>query len=461
MSPDAARAQLAAAWRAGVAAVHGETLLRAASRLEADHWCLELRGREWRIALPPGAGGGRLRLLGAGKAAASLARGAEAVLGERLDAGLVVVKHGHAEPLARCRLIEAGHPLPDADSARAADAMLGFVGRSSSADLHLVLLSGGASALLAAPAPGLSLEDKVAVSRLLVGCGATIQQINVVRRHLSRIKGGQLARVLAPARSVTLAISDVLGDDPVAIGSGPTVADPSTYADALAILDGFGLGTAVPPAVLRHLRAGACGHIAETPKPGDPALARADFAVLAALGDALAAATGAARRAGCEVVEWDGPLDGDTHARAREFVRRLRELAAVRRAGAPPLLLVAGGETTLRLRGSGRGGRCQEFAAVAAAELEDVPGLTVLAAGTDGTDGPTTAAGAFADAGTLRRAQAAGLDPAALLAANDTHRLLAASGDLFVTGPTGTNVMDLALGMAITARGSPAGCRLP
>jgi len=455
MSPDVARAQLAAAWRAGVAAVHGETLLRAASRLEADHWCIELCGQERRIALPPSASGGRLRLLGAGKAAASLARGAESVLGERLDAGLVVVKHGHAEPLARCRLIEAGHPLPDADSARAAAAMLDFVGRPSPADLYLVLLSGGASALLAGPAPGLSLEDKVAVSRLLVGCGATIQQINIVRRHLSRIKGGQLARALAPAHSVTLAISDVLGDDPVAIGSGPTVADPSTYADALAILDGFGLGTAVPAAVLRHLRAGACGRIAETPKPGDPSLERADFAILAALGDALAAASGAARHAGCEVVEWAGPLDGDTHARAREFARRLRELAAARRAGAPPLLLIAGGETTLRVRGRGRGGRCQEFAAVAAGELEGSAGLTVLAAGTDGTDGPTAAAGAFADAGTLRRARAAGLDPATLLAANDSHRLLAASGDLFVIGPTGANVMDLVLGFADAAGGSP------
>lgn len=454
-----AREALARSWRAGVAAAHGETLLRRHSRLDGEHWHIELPGREWSMRLPA-PGTGRLRLVGAGKAAASLARGAEAALGERIDAGLVVVKHGHAEPLQRCRLLEAGHPLPDAASGQAAQAVLEFVANGTPQDLCLVLLTGGASALLAAPAPGLTLADKIAVNQLLLRSGASIQQMNVVRRHLSRIKGGQLARALHPARSLTLAISDVLGDEPAVIGSGPTVADPSTFEDALGVLRHFELAARVPAAVLAHLVAGARGAQAETAKPGDPPLAAAQFGILAALPDALDAAARAGRDAGF-VVERLDEMDGDTHARARAFAARLRAAAGSRAPHAPPLMLVAGGETTLRVRGTGQGGRCQEFSTVVAQEIAGAAGLQVLAAGTDGTDGPTDAAGAWADGGTIARARAAGLDADARLRANDTHPLLAATGDLFVTGPTGTNVMDLVLGIAYTAQGSPERTALP
>jgi glycerate-2-kinase len=461
MSGREAREQLVAAWRAGVAAVHGETLMRRRSRLEGDRWVLELRAGRIEVPLPDRRAGGRLRVLGAGKAAASLARGLEAVLGERIDAGLVVVKHGHSEPLARCRLLEAGHPHPDEHSARAAEQVLRFAGEARADDLHVVLLTGGASALLAGPAGELTLDDELAVSRLLVASGATIQQVNVVRRHLSRIKGGQLARTLAPSSSVTLAISDVLGDDPATIGSGPTVPDPSTHSDALRILARYELADRVPPRVLRHLRAGAAGEVPETPKPGDPAFDRARFAVVAGVDDAIAAAGAAALGAGCRVVGWPGVLDGDVHVAAHAFAARLRALAAASRTGDPPTLLLAGGETTLQVRGGGLGGRCQEFAAVAALQLAGTGGLTVLAAGTDGTDGPTPAAGGFADGATLQRARRAGLDPVARLADNDSHRLLEAAGDLFVTGPTGTNVTDLVLGIVDTADGSPGPGRLP
>nr|MCU0760848.1 DUF4147 domain-containing protein [Steroidobacteraceae bacterium] len=366
-----------------------------------------------------------------------------------------VVKHGHAEPLARCRVLEAGHPYPDSDGVRATEEVLRFASKARAQDLHLVLLTGGASALLAGPAGALTLDDELAVSRLLVASGATIQEVNVVRRHLSRIKGGQLARALAPSTSLTLAISDVLGDDPATIGSGPTVPDPSTHADALAILGRFGLAEQVPTPVLRHLRAGAAGDLPETPKPGDPAFERTRFAIVASSDDAVAAAAAAARAAGCRIVRWPGPLEGDVHVAARAFAGRLRALAAAATALDPPTLLLAGGETTLRVRGAGRGGRCQEFAAIAATEFAGTDGLTLLAAGTDGTDGPTDAAGGFADGGTLERARRAGLDPAARLADNDSHRLLAGAGDLFVTGPTGTNVMDLVLGVVGTTDGSP------
>jgi len=456
LNPPGPRAGLVAAWRAAVAAVHGETLLRRSSRLEGAEWRIELHGREWRVPLPEAARGGRLRVVGAGKAAASLARGVEAALGERIDDGLVIVKHGHAESLRYCRQLEAGHPLPDAASAHAAAEVFDFIGTPRAADLYLVLLTGGASSLLASPAAGLTLDDKTAVTRLLVASGASIAEINVVRRHLSRIKGGQLARALAPATSITLAISDVLGDEPAAIGSGPTAPDPSTFADALAVLGRFRIESRIPPAVLRHLRTGAAGGVAETPKPSDPALANARFVVLASLGDAVAAASREAREAGYEVVSFGPWLEGDVHARAREFAQRLHALAAGRPPGAPPLMLVAGGETTLEVRGPGKGGRNQEFAVIVAQELAGTEGLCVLAAGTDGTDGPTDAAGGFADGGTLSRARAAGLDPAAILRENDSNRLLGASGDLFVTGPTGTNVTDLVLGVVQTAGGSPA-----
>lgn len=461
LTPPGPRAGLVAAWRAAVAAVHGETLLRRCSRLEGAAWRIELPDRQWLVPLPDVTRGARLRVIGAGKAAASLARGVEAVLGARIGDGLVVVKHGHGEALRHCRQLEAGHPLPDASSARAAAATFDFVGTPHPADLYLVLLTGGASALLASPATGLTLADKTAVTRQLVASGASIAEINVVRRHLSGIKGGQLARALAPAASITLAISDVPGDEPAAIGSGPTVPDPSTFADALAVLGRFRLEARIPPAALRHLRAGAAGGVAETPKAADAAFANARFAVLASISDAVAAACREARAAGYEVVAFEPCLEGDTHARAREFAGRLRMLAASRPPGAPPLMLVAGGETTLEVRGAGQGGRNQEFAVIVAQELAGSEGLAVLAAGTDGTDGPTDAAGGFADGGTLSRALAAGLDPDGILRENDSNRLLRASGDLFVTGPTGTNVTDLVLGVVQSAGGSPAPQSVP
>lgn len=461
MSLSAGRAGIVAVWQAAVDAVHGETLLRRHSGLRQGVWQLELPGRTVRIKLPAAGGGGRLRVIGIGKAAASLARGVEAVLGAEIDAGLVVVKAGHGEPLSRCRVLEAGHPLPDARSAQAAAALLEFIGRPTAHDLFLVLLTGGASALVAAPVAGLYLADKAAVTEVLVRSGASIGEINVVRRHLSRIKGGQLARALAPAASYTLAISDVLGNDPATIGSGPTVPDASSFVEALQVVHRYGLETRIPESALNYLQAGAAGAYPDTPKAADPAFSRTGYAVVATLEDAIAAAARAAAAAGFEVIEHPLRLEGDTAARAREFAGRLRSLASGRSLAAPPLLLLAGGETTLQVRGTGRGGRNQEFAVVAAEALEGTRGLEVLAAGTDGTDGPTEAAGGFADGQTLARARRAGLDPRAILQNNDSHRLLLASGDLFVTGPTGTNVMDLVLGVASTSGNSPPGLPLP
>ena len=451
MRPDS-RTALNAIFCAAVKAVHGEQQLLDAAFVERDWWGLKLRGSTFRFRLPDRSRGGRLLVLGAGKAAASMAKGLEIVLAERIDSGLVVVKHGHGEALRRLPVIEASHPLPAADSEQAARRLL-FLARGLAAeDCAIVLLTGGASSLLAAPADGISLEDKCAVTRQLVRSAATIAEINVVRKHLSVIKGGCLARALQPARVITLAISDVLGDDPAVIGSGPTVADPSTFADACAVLDRHQLMGALPASISQRLREGVNGAVAETPKRAEPFWARCQYALLAGIDDAIEAAARCAQRHGFDVVVEATRLTGHTGTRASEWAARLRTHALTRTPDSAPLCVIAGGETTLAVTGSGRGGRNQEFAAIVARELAGSPGITALVGGSDGTDGPTDAAGGFADNGTFARASGRGVDVEAALADNDSHRVLGAAGDLFITGPTGTNVMDLALAIVHSPR---------
>jgi hydroxypyruvate reductase len=331
--------------------------------------------------------------------------------------------------------------------------VLQFAAAARPADRHLVLLSGGASALCAAPAGDLSLADKEFALRRLMRSGASIAELNVVRKHLSALKGGRLAVALARAAEpplpkgagwptlLTLALSDVAGDDPTVIGSGPTVADPSTYRQACDILRRYGLYEGMSDALRRHLEEGAAGRLDETPKSAQDLGQDTAFATLATLDDALEAVAAAAttESSGAPgVLSLGRSLYGEVPAHATEIASVLR-----RHRGEGPLLIVAGGEPVLRVQGDGRGGRAQELALRLAVALEGVPGLTVLVAGTDGRDGPTEAAGGFADGGTLARARAAGCDPLAALADNDSNRALAAADDLFITGPTGTNVADL------------------
>lgn len=456
MIPDERRrGELRRVYAAAIEAVHGESVLRACSALEGGVWRFQRDRRCAAIDLPRPMGAsagragtaGRLRVIGAGKAAASLARGVERSLAGWLDDGLVVVKHGHRESLDRIQLLEGGHPLPDAASVRAAQHLLGFVGQPRAEDRFLVLLTGGASSVLAAPAPGLTLEDKIGVTGLLLAAGAPIDQINIVRRHLSSIKGGQLARRLLPAQFLAIAISDVPDDDPAVIGSGPTLADPSSYADALSVIRRHGCEPGLPPRVARHLAAGVAGQLPETPKPGSLPGADQSFVVIATLDDALGAAAAAAQALGWSVESLGRCLQGNAHERAREFAGRLLALRHSRPAGSAPHLLLAGGEPTLAVRGAGLGGRNQEFALVLARELSGSVGVTALVAGTDGTDGPTPHAGGYADGASWQRAALAGVDPAAGLADNDSSRVLGAAGDLFDTGPTGTNVADLVFGV--------------
>ena len=389
--------------------------------------------------LPEPPARGRLVILAAGKAAGSMTQVAErhyAALPPTRLAGLAVTRHGYGRPTTRIPVIEAGHPVPDKAGISATKRALKLADEVDADDLVLVLLSGGASANWIAPAAGLTLEEKQATTRALLKSGAAIGEINTVRKHLSRIKGGRLAKRAAPAKVMTLAISDVPGDDPAVIGSGPTVPDPSTLEDARAIAARYGL--ALPDAVRRALEY----PLNETPKPGDEVFAGADYRIVARPADSLAASAARAEAAGYECIVLGGRLQGE----AREVAAEHARLALSIRAEGRRAVILSGGELTVTLRGQGQGGPNQEYALSLAIHLGGAPGIAGLAADTDGTDGgggrPDDPAGAFVDETTLTRAQVAGLDPAAFLADNNSTGFFNGIGDLFRPGPTFTNVTD-------------------
>lgn len=389
---------------------------------------------------------GAVYVLGGGKAGAAMAAALEQILDDGIAAGVVSVKYDHAVPTARVRVMEAGHPLPDAAGVAAAEAVLALAHRAGEADLVFVLLSGGGSALLTAPAAGVTLADKLAVTRLLLSAGAPIGELNTVRKHLSRIKGGYLARAAAPARSITLVLSDVLGNPLDVIASGPTVPDPTTFADALAALRARQVYEAVPAPATAHLEAGAAGRVPETPKPGDPLFARTRTVIIGDLHQAVTAAAARARAEGFTTVVLSERVEGEAREAGALLARRAKG-ARAGRYGPLPICLVQGGETTVTVRGEGKGGRNQEIALAAALEVAGTPDILILSAGTDGTDGPTDAAGAVADGTTISRAAAAGLDARDHLARNDAYPFFEKLGDLLITGPTRTNVNDLMLAL--------------
>jgi glycerate-2-kinase len=368
-----------------------------------------------------------------------MAEGASSVLGDRIRAGSLCTAEGHARAVHGLRVREAAHPIPDSRSARSASEALELAGSLGPDDTLLVLISGGASALWAAPPEGVDLDAKRGLTDLLLRGGVDIDGINTVRKHVSRIKGGGLLRSARRARVLTLAVSDVRADREEVIGSGPTAPDPTTYDDALEVLRRASLLDEVPPQVRGHLEAGAAGRRPETLKPGDPALERSEIRVVARLEDALRAAAAEGERRGLRVLSLGACLYGE----AREVARDLADRVEKARAEGSDLV-VAGGEPTVRVRGSGKGGRAQELALAFALAIRGRPFVALFAA-SDGTDGPTDAAGAAVDGSTASRALARGLDPLAHLERNDAYPLLAAAGDLIRTGPTDTNVTDLAL----------------
>jgi len=378
---------------------------------------------------------GRTIVVGAGKAAAKMARAVEDHWPGPLM-GLVVTRYGHGVPCDRIEVVEAAHPVPDAAGQRAAARILEMVQGLSADDLVLCLISGGGSALLALPAPGLSLDDKRAVNRALLKCGANIGEMNCVRKHLSAIKGGRLAAAAAPARLVSLLISDVPGDDPAVIASGPTVPDPTSFADALAVLRKYGIDE--PPAVIARFEAAKD----ETPKPGDSRLTRVETKIIARPQDALEAAAAVARRAGITPVILGDSIEGEAREVALVHAGIARQ---VRRRGQParaPAVLISGGETTVTVRGQGRGGRNAEFLLALAVALNGEPGIHAVAGDTDGIDGTEDNAGALLDPTSIARAAARGIDARRALANNDGYGFFATLGDLIVTGPTRTNVND-------------------
>jgi glycerate 2-kinase len=410
-----------------------ESLFRSAVAAAHPSCCLPAH-------LPNAPPQGRLIVLAAGKAAGSLAQEAErhfaALIAQgRLD-GIAVTRHGYGRPTARIAMIEAGHPVPDEAGIAGTERTLSLAESANADDLVLVLLSGGASANWIAPAHGITLAEKQATTRALLRSGANIGEINCVRKHLSRIKGGRLARRAHPARLITLAISDVPGDDPAVIGSGPTVPDPTTLADARAIVAKYRLD--LPQAVTRALA--DLGN--ESPKPGEEIFAADSYRILARPADALAAAERRAREAGFDAIVLSDRLQGEARNVAAEHARLAREYAAAGRR----MAILSGGELTVTLRGGGRGGPNQEYALALAVHLGGTRGVAALAADTDGTDGgqgrPDDPAGAFIDETTLARAEALGLVPASFLADNDSTGFFNGIGDLFVPGPTFTNVTD-------------------
>lgn len=390
----------------------------------------------------------RVLVVGAGKASGAMAQGVESVLAGRIAGGLVVVKDGYVKPTQTIRQVEASHPVPDQRGLEAARAILALLENTGPDDLVLCLISGGGSALIPLPVQEVSLAEKQGLTRLLLRAGATITELNTVRKHLSQIKGGQLARRAQPASMVTLLLSDVIGDPLDVIASGPTAPDPTTFTEALEILEKYNLAGEVSPAIRSYLTAGAWGKIPETPKPEEPLFGRVHHRVVGNNRLVVGKAVEAARDRGFTPLLLTRSLQGEAREVAKVYVAIAKELREGRHPVPTPACVIAGGETTVTVRGDGLGGRCQEFALAAAIELSGVEGVVILAAGTDGTDGPTDAAGALADGLTLSEGEAKGLSARDHLSRNDSYPFFSATGGLVVTGPTATNLLDLYLLLA-------------
>lgn len=383
-------------------------------------------------------------LVGAGKAATAMVQAAEAVLGDRLTSGVAVTVHGAGGLARRTTIREAGHPLPDPAGLVATRHIARLLERTTERDLVIALLSGGASALLELPAGRIPLVDLRTATSALLASGATIHEMNAVRKHLSAVKGGGLARLAAPAHVLALVLSDVVGDPLDVIASGPTVPDPTTFADAAAILTRYRLWAELPESIHTHLRAGMAGQISETAKPGDAVFERVSTWVIGGNATAAAAAVEQARQLGFQALRLTTFLEGEAREVGRVMAALGKEMARHGQPLAPPACLVAGGETTVTLKHlGGVGGRNQELALAAALALEGWEAVSLAAMGTDGLDGATDAAGALVDGTTVARASAVGLDPLDALEWHNSGPFFERLGDHIVTGPTGTNVNDL------------------
>lgn len=387
----------------------------------------------------------RVFLVGGGKATAPMARAMEELLGPKLEQAIVNVKYGFGTQLSMTEVVEAGHPLPDRQGVEGTARILRLLQSAGEKDLVFSLISGGGSALLVQPAGGITLEEMQTLTRSLLGCGASIDEMNTVRKHISSVKGGQMARAAMPATTINLMLSDVVGDRMDVIASGPFVPDTSTFRDAWGVLGKYGLKE-IPPAIASHLKAGTEGRVAETPKGGDPAFDRVHNLIIASNILALLAAEESARAFGYHTLVLSSMVEGETREVARVHSAIAKEILRTGRPIPRPACVISGGETTVTLRGNGFGGRNQEFCLAAALDLEGLtPNVAVLSGGTDGDDGPTKAAGAIVDPLTVARGKDAMVSACDFLEQNNAYHFFEKTGDLLITGPTGTNVMDVRL----------------
>ena len=385
----------------------------------------------------------RILIVGAGKAVAPMAQVMEGLLGKRISDGVIVVKDKHGLPLKKIKVCEASHPVPDRRGVTGTEEILALVEKAGERDLVICLISGGGSALLIAPVEGISLADKQDATRLLLACGATIHEFNTVRKHLSRAKGGRLAQMAYPATVTSLILSDVVGDDLDVIASGPTVPDSSTFTDAEQILKGYDAWSQLAVSVRNHLEKGASGIIPDTPKSDDAAFQRCSQVLVGTNLHALKAAAKEADKLGYQPLILSSKVEGEAREVARFYAAIASEILSSENPMKPPVCVLAGGETTVTLTGDGLGGRNQEFALAAVLAIDGLDNVIVLSGGTDGTDGPTDAAGAIADGTTMARARSKELDPKDFLRRNDSYCFFRELDDLIITGPTRTNVMDI------------------
>lgn len=422
--------------RAALRAVTPEACLERAVQLEGDHLIVSEQAVDLSRCK-------RIIVVGMGKASARMAASLEGMLGERISNGLIVTAAGYKVPTNRVKVVEAAHPVPDERGLAAAKRIAILLDKAGERDLVIVLISGGGSALLTLPTSGITLSDLSRTNELLLRSGAKIQELNTVRKHLSQVKGGQLAQRAFPAQVLALVLSDVPGDHLETIASGPTALDPTTFTDARQILKRYGLWEEVPPSVRARIEAGACGDIPETPKPGDQSFLKVQNAVVGSGSVAAAAAQAEGKRLGYRTLILTTTLEGEAREVGRVLATLAREEISFGRPIKPPALILAAGETTVTVRGNGKGGRNQELALSAALGIEGLSNVVIASLGTDGRDGPTDAAGGMVDGETTARLWAQGIDPRDALARNDSYTALAAAEGLIITGPTGTNVADL------------------
>jgi glycerate 2-kinase len=405
---------------------------------QLDGEILQVDGRSYDLSLFK-----NIYVLGAGKAGASMAKAIEDILGERISKGIITVKYGHLEKLHKIKTYEGGHPVPDKNGYRGAQEIFRLASTADKNTLVICLISGGGSALMPLPVDGVTLQDKQQTTKVLLSCGATIHEINAVRKHLSRIKGGGLARVVHPATLITLILSDVVGDDLDSIASGPCVCDSKTFADCQAIFAKYSIENEIPASVLQHIKLGLAGKVPETAKVGQGIFDTAQNVIVGGNFKALLKAKDKADEQGYNTLLLSSMIEGETRDVAANHIAIAREIEQHGHPVQKPACLLSGGETTVTIKGRGKGGRNQEFVLAAALKMTGMENIVVLSAGTDGSDGPTDAAGAIADQSSLQRAALKELDPQKYLENNDSYHFFDQLDDLYKTGPTNTNVMDL------------------